>query len=51
MRARLCSGARVGGAVELDLARERRQLAAQRQHRRRLARAVGAEQADDLARR
>ena len=50
LRARLYSGAVVACAVEQHLAGDQRQLARERQQRRRLAGAVGAEQADDLAR-
>ena len=48
--ARLCSGAFVDLPVEGDLAGEQRQLAGEREQRRRLAGAVRPEQGDDLAR-
>ena len=48
-RARRCSGAVVDGAVEQHLAGQQRQLAGEREQRRRLAGAVGAEQTDHLA--
>ena len=47
--ARRCSGARVASTLPEDLARQRRERAGERLERRGLARAVRAEQRDDLA--